>query len=174
MRKLLAAAFGAALAYGAAHAGDYAPMAPFAPFAGKTLRGEWSEPDGKTVVDVARWEKILGGRAMESTHRIEGSTYGGKTIIFWDEAAKKYVFHYFTTGGFHTVGEMTLKDGVLESIEQVEGHPTVKAVRARSSLGPDRFVVEVTYIAKDGAETAMSPRVYLPVDAPPPTFSDGQ
>jgi len=172
MRRILSAALIAAVSCGAALAEDYAPMAPFAPFVGKTLRGEWADPDGKAVVDLARWELILGGRAIESTHRIVGSSYGGKTIIFWDESAKKYVFHYFTTGGFHTLGEMTLKDGVLQSVEQVEGHPTIKAVQARSTLGPDTLVVNVTYIGKDGSETPTSPRVYAPVDAPGPSFDD--
>ena len=88
----------------------YAPMAPFAKLAGRSWRGEGTGPDGEPIVDIARYEMILGGRAFQSTHKLENADYGGRTIIFYDEGAKKYVFHYFTTAGFHTTGELTLTD----------------------------------------------------------------
>jgi hypothetical protein len=168
MKKIIAAvlAFIAAPAF----AEDYAPMAVFAPYDGKTLRGEWSDPDGTKVVDHAHWTMILGGRAMESVHRIEGSTYGGKTIIFYDEGAKKHVFHYFTTAGFHTVGEMAIDGETMTTVEKVEGHATIASVKSVTTIKPEVMIVDVVYIGKDGSQTNAGRRTYKPVDAPAPKF----
>ena len=107
----------------------YEPMAVFAPFSGKTFRGEWTDDNGATLVDTAKYELILNGRALQSTHRLQGKDYGGRTIFFYDEGAKKYVFHYFTTAGFHTTGTSDFVDGGLVTVENVEGHDTVGSVR---------------------------------------------
>ena len=158
----------------AAAAEPYAPMAAFAPLAGKSFRGEWSGPDGKTVVDIATWELILGGRALQSTHRIEGSSYGGRSIFFFDEGAKTYVYHYFTTAGFHTTGEASLADGVLVASEEVRGHPTIARVTSRSTLAPDELRVDVVYVGKDGTQTPSPSRVYKPIADPGPLFPVSQ
>ncbi|MEO1136674.1 MAG: hypothetical protein AAFW68_08700, partial [Pseudomonadota bacterium] len=78
---------------------SYAPMAPFARLAGTAWRGQGTGPNGQPIVDVVRYDLILGGRALQSTHRLEGGDYGGRTIIFFDEGAQRYIFHYFTTAG---------------------------------------------------------------------------
>jgi hypothetical protein len=168
MKKLVAAAV-ALLATPALGEG-YEPMALFAPYDGKTLRGEWSDPDGTKVVDIARWTMILGGRAIESTHRIEGSTYGGKTIIFFDEGAKKHIFHYFTTAGFHTTGEMAIDGEKMTTVEKVEGHASIASVRSVTTIKPQEMIVDVVYVGKDGAETKAGRRIYKPVDAPATDF----
>lgn len=160
----------ACLASGASAAEPYAPMAPFAALDGKAYRAEWSDDGKKNTVDTAVYEIILDGRALQSTHRIEGSTYGGRTIFFWDETAKKYVYHYFTTGGFHTAGSADMADGVMTSVEAVNGHETIASVKSRASFRPDAIRVEVVYVGKDGKETPTPARVYKPVPDPGPLF----
>ena len=67
-----------------------AEMQVFAPFAGRTWTGRGPSGEGG---DVARWEFILGGRALQVTHRLIGDTYGGRTIIFFEGKTGRYVFH---------------------------------------------------------------------------------
>jgi hypothetical protein len=173
MKESVCAAALLALASSPSLAGEtYAPMAVFAPLDGKAYRAEWIDEAGKKTVDVATYEMILGGRALQSTHRIEGSSYGGRTVFFYDEAAHAYVFHYFTTGGFHTAGSAELKDGVLTSSETVNGHAEIAAVRARSTFKPDEIRVDVIYVGKDGSETATPSRSYRPIADPGPLFAD--
>lgn len=150
----------------------YEPMAVFAPFAGKAFRGEWSDPDGTKVVDVAKWELILNGRALQSTHRLEGKDYGGRTIFFYDEGAKNYVFHYFTTAGFHTTGAAQFVDGGLVAEEKVEGHETIGSVRSKVTFNPDEILVDVVYVGKDGSETPGGSRIYKPIADPGRLFPD--
>ncbi len=160
---LLAAACGSPAAEApVAASAAYVPMTVFAPFAGKTWRGEWSDDQG-TYVDFAKYELILNGRALQSTHRIEGGDYGGRTIFFFDEGAKKYVYHYFTTAGFHTQGVAAFIDGALVTEEKVEGHATIGSVKSRSEFGDGEIVIGVVYVGKDGTETPGGARVYKPV-----------
>lgn len=149
----------------------YEPMAKFAPFSGKTFRGEWSDETGIRV-DIAKYELILNGRALQSTHRIEGSDYGGRTIFFWEEGAKKYVYHYFTTGGFHTQGSAEFVDGALVTEEKVEGHATIASVRSASTFGADAISIEVVYLGKDGSQSPRVRRVYQPIADKGPLFAD--
>lgn len=118
-----------AFAFGAAQATPYAPMQVFEPLAGRTFTGEGTAPDGSAVADVAQWEFIIGGRAIQSTHSVNDGAYGGRTIIFYDEAAETYVFHYFTTAGFHTEGTLEPVEGGFGFVETVSGHPTITEVR---------------------------------------------
>ncbi|MEZ5894865.1 MAG: hypothetical protein R3C40_06675 [Parvularculaceae bacterium] len=173
MKKLIAVlAVFTVISTAAAFAEPYAPMAPFAPFAGKTMRGEWTDDTGKQIVDIAKWEMILNGRALQSTHRLEGGDYGGRTIFFFDEGAKTYVYHYFTTAGFHTTGAAEFVDGALVAEEQVEGHESIASVRSRASFIGDELRTDVVYVGKDGGETPGGVRVYKVIDDPGPLFSD--
>lgn len=152
----------------------YEPMSVFAPFSGKTFRGEWEDADGTRIVDIAKYEMILNGRALQSTHRIEGKDYGGRTIFFFDEGAKNYVFHYFTTAGFHTTGLSEFIDGGLVTDERVEGHETIASVRSKVTFGADEILVDVVYVGKDGSETPGGSRVYKPINDPGRLFADTQ
>ena len=149
----------------------YEPMAVFAPFDGKAYRAEWTDENG-TFVDVATYDVILNGRALQSTHRLQGIDYGGRTIFFWDEAAKKYVYHYFTTGGFHTHGSADIADGVMVTEEKVEGHASIASVKSNSSFRPEEIAVDVVYVGKDGKETPAPRRVYRPIADPGRLFPD--
>jgi len=170
MRTVFTAAATFALILASASAEPYAPMAPFAGLDGKAFRAEWSDDGKMKTADVATYELILGGRALQSTHRIEGSTYGGRTIFFYDEAARKYVFHYFTTGGFHTTGTAEFEDGVMTSEEKVEGHATIASVRSQAAFAPDKIRVEVIYVGKDGSQSPQPGRTYTPVANPGELF----
>lgn len=150
----------------------YEPMAPFAPFSGKAFRGEWSDPDGTKIVDIATYDLILNGRALQSTHRIEGKDYGGRTIFFYDEGAKNYVFHYFTTAGFHTTGVSEFVEGGLITDEKVEGHETIGSVRSKVTFGADAIGIDVVYVGKDGSETPGGRRVYREIADPGRLFPD--
>jgi hypothetical protein len=150
----------------------YAPMAAFAPLAGKTFRGEWTEPDGARIVDIAKYQFILNGRALQSTHRLEGKDYGGRTIFFYDEGAERYVFHYFTTAGFHTVGEAVRAPSGFRTEEKVEGHDRIGSVRSIVTIDGDAMLVDVVYVGKDGSETPGGSRVYRPINDQGRLFPD--
>jgi hypothetical protein len=181
MRTLACALAGAFAVLGAAAAetpavkpeisSAYEPMAVFAPFDGKAFRAEWTDENG-AVVDVAAYDMILNGHALQSTHRLQGVDYGGRTIFFWDEAAKNYVYHYFTTGGFHTHGSAAFVDGAMVTEEKVEGHDKIAAVRSKSVFKPEAITVDVVYVGKDGGETPAPRRVYKPVADPGRLFPD--
>lgn len=162
----------AATADAASTVEPYAPMAAFAPFSGKTFRGEWTDDNGERLVDFAKWELILNGRALQSTHRLEGKDYGGRTIFFYDEGAKNYVFHYFTTAGFHTTGTSDFVDDGLVTEEKVEGHDSIGSVRSKVTFGADAIEIDVVYVGKDGSETPGGHRVYTEIADPGRLFAD--
>lgn len=178
--KIRLAVLGALMGVTAACAGEqaarpalsaYEPMKIFAPLDGRAFRAEWTDETG-SFVDVATYDLILNGRALQSTHRLQDLDYGGRTIFFWDEGAKSYVYHYFTTGGFHTQGRADFIDGVMVTEETVEGHETIATVKSRSTFGPDEISVDVIYVAKDGSETAAPRRIYKPTADPGRLFPD--
>lgn len=150
----------------------YAPMAMFAPFSGKTFRGEWTDEKGEHLVDISKYEIILNGRALQSTHRLQGKDYGGRTIFFYDESARNYVFHYFTTAGFHTTGTSEFVDGGLVVDEKVEGHATIGSVRSKVTFGEDEILIDVVYVGTDGSETPGGRRVYKEIADPGRLFPD--
>ena len=150
---------------------DYAPMRIFAFLDGLAFRAAWSDENGD-FVDVATYDIILNGRALQSTHRLQGVDYGGRTIFFWDEGARKYVYHYFTTGGFHTSGSADFIDGVMVTEERVEGHETIAAVKSRLTFSPEEIAVEVVYVGKDGTQTPSPRRIYRRIADPGRLFPD--
>ncbi|MEM9168116.1 MAG: hypothetical protein AAGC56_00545 [Pseudomonadota bacterium] len=152
----------------------YAPMAPFAAMVGKTYRGEGTGPDGAPLVDIAKWEFILGGRAVQTTHRLEGGDYGGRTIMFFDEAAKTYVFHYFTTAGFHTIGEFDVTEDGFVGSEAVEGHPTYVSVYSKTTLDGDGTLrITSEYVDRKGERTPATSLTYRPIAPVGPLFAAG-
>lgn len=164
LMAMIAAAF-AALAFPAfaeENAEGYAPMAAFERLDGATLRGEGPGPDGVPIADVVTYRFILGGRALESVHRVEGTSYGGKTVIFYDEGAEEYVFHYFTTAGFHTTGTINLTDDGFEAIETVHNHPQYAEVRSRVTYEGDNLVVASSHVTNEGEVAEAGARTYVP------------
>ena len=173
--KLLAAAAFVLVIFGAAGASDapvYEPMKPFAKFAGTAWRGEGTGPDGKPIVDIARYEMILGGRAFQSTHKLEGGTYGGRTIIFFDEGAQRYIFHYFTTAGFHTIGDIVPSEAGFTATEAVQNHPEYAEVRSQAIFGDVTIEVRSQHVAHDGKVSDGDGLFYRQIDDPGPLFFD--
>lgn len=160
---LLCVVLGAASAQAVAGTG-YAPMKRFEIVAGKTWRAEGRNEQGETTVDVSRWEYILGGKALQITHSVNDGAYGGRTILFFDEGAKEYVFHYFTTAGFHTRGTATFEGNVMTSVEKVSGHDEIIEVRAVSTLAPDKLIVSSEYVKKDGSTSPGHHFTYMPTE----------
>ena len=171
MKKLFAILCSALSVFASAAAQEpYEPMAFFAKLDGMVLRGEGVGPDGAPIVDIARYEMILGGRAFQSTHRLEDGSYGGRSIFFYDEGAQQYVFHYFTTAGFHTTGSIEMTDTGFTSVEKVEGHETIVEVRSEMIFSEEEIRVLPSYVGKDGAVSAGAERIYRPIDDPGPLF----
>jgi hypothetical protein len=128
------------------------PLEPFRPLLGKTWRGEFknSRPD-KPMIDVARWERALNGKAVRVLHSVNDGAYGGETIIQWDQAKREIVYHYFTTAGFFTTGTMTVADGKFISREKVVGSTNgVTEVRATTELRPDGTLLSKAEYLKNG------------------------
>ncbi len=147
---------------------QYEPMALFLRFAGQTMQGQWVEDDENVVTDISYGKMILNGRAYQATHKIKGSTYGGRTIIFYDESAKSYIYHYFTTAGFHTTGEIVLIENGYKGHEKVNGHPEIAAVSSSVEIEGDSFTVKVQYQSHAGEWSDAPVRTYQPVDGPRP------
>jgi copper(I)-binding protein len=119
-----------------------APAAPAAaldglrPLIGRTWRGQAVGQAG--VEDVARWDWALGGHAVRVVHSVNGGAYGGETLITLDKDTGGLVFHYFTTGGFHTTGTMKpAAPGVFEIEETVHGLDGIETLRSTATLGED-------------------------------------
>lgn len=142
----------------------YEPMAAFAKLAGRTWRGEGVGPNGQPIVDIARYEMILGGRGFQSTHKLEGGTYGGRTIFFYDEAAKEYIFHYFTTAGFHTTGTIEPTKTGFAAVETVNGHKEFAEVRSEIFIEGDRLRVVSSHITHDGKASPGDTLIYKEID----------
>jgi len=161
MRKSLAAALSAAALMGAAPgvvtAQDLstasAPaqaFAPFLPLIGKTWRGQNTTQEG--VEDVMRWDWAVGGHAIRISHAVNGGVYGGETLIFPDKDSGQLIFHYFTTGGFHTTGVIRpTGPGAMEIEETVHGADSVETLKSRATLGPDGVYRTRSLVERDGA-----------------------
>ncbi|MGA0546575.1 copper chaperone PCu(A)C [Brevundimonas sp. VNH65] len=149
MKRYLVTVFcGLALAMAGAPGAAVAQQAPAAapsvssaldalrPMIGRTWRGA---AVGQAVVeDVMRWDWALGGHAVRIVHAVNGGVYGGETLIFPDKDSGGLIFHYFTTGGFHTTGTLAPAGaGVFDIVETVHGAEGVETLRSRATLGDD-------------------------------------
>ncbi len=146
----------------------YEPMQVFAKLAGQTMRGEWVDDDGETIVDINYGEMILDGRGYQGTHKIQNSSYGGRTIIFYDEGAKEYIYHYFTTGGFHTTGKIEPTEYGYSATEQVNGHPSIQAVSSTLTVQGETHIITVKYQTHEGEWSDAPLRTYKPHIGPRP------
>lgn len=127
-----------------------AAFAPFLPLIGKTWRGPGTGPDGASVEDVARWEWAIKGHAIRIVHAVNGGVYGGETLIA--KEGDSYVFHYFTTGGFHTSGTITASaPGVIAIDQTVHGASNIGRLRSQGELGADGVYRVRTSTERDGA-----------------------
>ena len=175
IRILIAAVVATLTSLGGVHANDSearieAPMAIFDGLSGRAFRGEGTGPDGQPIVDITRFDFILGGKALQSTHKLEGAAYGGRTIFFYDEGAKEYVFHYFTTAGFHSIGTVTPSMNGFTAIEAVRGLPHVTEVRSSWVIDGDQITVTTVHIDEKGDPSPGDAIVYKAIADPGPLF----
>lgn len=113
-----------------------AAYAPFEHLIGRSWRGVGTAEAG--VEDVQRWDWAVGGHAVRVVHSVNGGAYAGETLIFRDRDSGAYVFHYFTSGGFHTTGIMRpTGPGAFESEETVHGLDGFPPLRSTLVMGSD-------------------------------------
>ena len=110
-----------------------ANLALLKPFLGG-WRGEFkrSTPENP-LIDTAVWERALNGKAVRILHSINDGTYGGETIVTWDQSKKEIVYHYFTTAGFQTKGTMKVFGKKVECHEVVTGANMESATEVKST-----------------------------------------
>jgi hypothetical protein len=138
------------------------PLESLRPFIGKTWRGEFknSTPE-KPVIDIARWERALNGKAIRVLHSINDGSYGGESILRWDPEKKQLTYFYFTTAGFYTTGAMTIHDGKITSTEKVTGSAEgTTDVRTTYELRPDGFMLNKAEYLKNGVITGTREVLY--------------
>ena len=114
-------------------------LEPLRPLLDKTWKGPFknSTPE-KPVIDVARWERALNGKAVRVLHSINDGAYGGEIIFVWDEKQQTVAYYYYTTAGFRTEGTVAFKDGKIITHEIVQGSAgKVTEVRGTTELLPD-------------------------------------
>jgi hypothetical protein len=114
-------------------------LEPLRPLLEKTWKGEFKDakPD-RPIVDIARWERALNGRAVRILHSINDGLYGGESLILWDQAKQQVVYYYFTTAGFNTVGTVRFENGKIVVHETVTGSSEgVTEVRGINEINPD-------------------------------------
>ena len=134
----------------AAEAAVEDPFRPLHPLIGRTWRGSSVGPN--TVEDVVRWEWAVGGHAVRAVHAVNGGGYGGESLIFPDRDSRRLIFHYFTSGGFHTTGEMTVTpDGVIEITETVHGVEGLERLRSTMTVVDDGTYRTRSQVERDGA-----------------------
>jgi len=115
-------------------------LKPLEPFVGKTWKGEFkgSTPENPRI-DVARWEKAMGGKAIRVVHSINDGEYGGEMILFSDPESGELTYFYFTTAGFYTQGTLEVwGEGKFTGVEDVKGNAQgITQVKSMSEILPD-------------------------------------
>lgn len=113
-----------------------AAFAPFEAMVGRSWRGSGTGPNA--VEDIQRWDWAIGGHAIRVVHSVNGGAYAGETLIFRDRDSGAFIFHYFTTGGFHTTGTLTPSGpGAFDIDETVHGAEGIEQLKSTAILGAD-------------------------------------
>jgi len=134
----------------------------FRPYLSKTWRGEFKEstPE-KPMVDIARWERALNGKAIRVLHSLNDGMYGGESIIRWDPARKVVVYDYYTTAGFTTTGTMKIAEGRVTATEKVTGEKSgINEVQSSTEIRPDGTMLSKAVYLKEGKATGDREVVY--------------
>jgi hypothetical protein len=110
--------------------------APFQHLVGRSWRGTGTKD--ASVQDVQRWDWAVGGHAVRVVHSVNDGAYAGETLIFRDRDSGAYIFHYFTSGGFHSTGTMRpTGPGAFEVEETVHGLDGFPPMRSTIVMGDD-------------------------------------
>lgn len=125
------------------------PFRPLYPLIGRTWRGANIAQDG--VEDIVRWEWAVGGHAVRAVHAVNGGAYGGETLVFPDADTGGLIFHYFTSGGFHTTGTIRpAADGSLEIEETVHGLDDIESLRSVIRIAGDGTYTSRGLVEQEG------------------------
>lgn len=145
----------------AASQSGHALFDPIRPLIGQTWRGTGNNnPD---LTDIMRWDWAVGGHAVHVSHAVNGGIYGGETLIFPDRDSGRLIFHYFTTGGFHTTGTIQAQaDGTLIIDETVHGLDSIEQQRSRGQFLADGGYQTQGLRLVDGAWQAFGGFTYHP------------
>ena len=122
-------------------------LAAFDPLIGKTWRG--ASLNAVDAIDEVRFERILNGHAIRSTHSVNGGVYAGETLITWDAAQNRLVSFYATTGGFYTTGTIVVRGpGAFDFDQVVHGLPDLPGVRATTSFENGVYRIRSRHLIK--------------------------
>lgn len=125
------------------------PFRPLYLLIGRTWRGTGIGPDA--VEDIVRWEWAVGGHAVRAVHAVNGGVYGGETLIFPDRDSGRLIFHYFTSGGFHTTDDIAVAaDGSLEINEAVHGVEGLESLRSTMRIATDGTYTTRGLVEREG------------------------
>lgn len=129
-----------------------AELSMFKPFLGKTWKGEFkNSTKEKPVIDVARWERALNGKAIRALHSINNGEYGGESIILWEAKQQSVVYYYFTTAGFYTHGTMKFEKNKFLSHEYVTGNQNgITEVKGSGEIMPDGKLISKSQYLQNG------------------------
>ena len=156
----------------AADSGDLdTNLTPLKPFLG-SWRGEFkrSTPENP-LVDTALWERALNGKAIRILHSINDGTYGGETLMTWDDSKKSIVYHYFTTAGFQTKGTAKISGKKIECHELVSGNADgATEVKATMELKDDGTMESSAKYLKNGEWVPGHEVKYKKADGAKPVF----
>jgi len=156
----------------AADSGDLDPnLTPLKPFLG-SWRGEFkrSTPENP-LIDTALWERALNGKAIRILHSINDGTYGGETLMTWDDSKKSIVYHYFTTAGFQTKGTAKISGKKIECHELVSGNADgATEVKATMELKDDGTMESSAKYLKNGEWVQGHEVKYKKADGAKPVF----
>ena len=133
----------------------------FAPYLG-TWQADFNTEKGKpSIQDVSKWQRVLNGKAISTTHSINEGEYGGESMIFYDIKKQSLVFYYFTTAGFYTKGTIkVLSPTQFVAYEDVTGSKEgITKVKSTSEFKDQQFVVSTSYLKK-GEWTKPEQRIY--------------
>lgn len=128
-----------------------AELEPFRPLLGKTFTASFpAKPGEEPASDVQKWERILNGTAVRMVHSVNQGDYGGETIFRYDKSKKSIVYHYFTTAGFMTVGELSMDGKTFVAHETIQGAgAAVSEVESTTVIQPNGELSVTTKMLRD-------------------------
>ncbi len=124
----------------------------FQPLLGKTFTATFpAKPGEEPASDVQKWERILNGTAIRMVHSVNQGDYGGETIFRYDKSKKSIVYHYFTTAGFMTVGELSMDGKTFVAHETIQGAgAAVSEVESTTVIQPNGTLSVTTKMLRNG------------------------
>lgn len=123
----------------------------------KCFRGTPTDSSAEQVADIQHWSLALGGAAIKIEHALEDGSYGGVSYVYPAKEPEAFTYVYITNAGFHTQGTIQLNgDQSFTASETVEGHPSITAVRSRSTFD-ENGLISMSSEFLDGGEWKPGP-----------------